>query len=239
MSLRDLIRKTTFLATQDPGAGATVATVATVCDTKTAALAGNSGGAVPLFSRVPAVSAFPNPPTVATVATVAESSMRFIAAGDPVPAFPTKHSVSTVATVATVAEFSAVFFTQKLPQRLVTAAVNVCREIHGDDEPSIQEMLADLLEYPPDVWDQLIHHFEQQLVYFPESTKSQPIENKLVLVTCRTCENAEFSSPPGIAHCRAGVDPGGVLGGYWADDRHTCLRHIPPATVATLATLPP
>lgn len=55
-----------------------------------------------------------------------------------------------------------------LPPRLVSAAIRVCRELHGDDEGQIQRMLDDLAAYPESDWGALTEHFESQLPPPPE-----------------------------------------------------------------------
>ena len=42
-----------------------------------------------------------------------------------------------------------------LPSRLVSAAIRVCRELHGDGEDGIRAMLDDLAAHPPEDWDAL------------------------------------------------------------------------------------
>ncbi len=56
----------------------------------------------------------------------------------------------------------------QLPSRLVSAAIRVCRDIHGDDEGQVQQMLDDLAAHPPEDWDALIERFEVQLPPPPE-----------------------------------------------------------------------
>jgi len=55
-----------------------------------------------------------------------------------------------------------------LPPRLVSAAIRVCRDIHGDDEGQVQQMLDDLAAYPESDWGALVEHFERQLPPPPE-----------------------------------------------------------------------
>lgn len=70
-----------------------------------------------------------------------------------------------------------------LPARLAIAAERVCREIHGDNDDQVAQMLADLAECPESDWDSLADHFESQppppesdddrvLIHVPELTLS-------------------------------------------------------------------
>ena len=56
-----------------------------------------------------------------------------------------------------------------LPARLAIAAERVCREIHGDNDDQVMQMLDDLASYQPDAWDSLADHFEGQLPPPPEA----------------------------------------------------------------------
>ena len=106
---------------------------------------------------------------------------------------------------------------QQLPERLVAAATRVCREIHGDPEEAVREMLVDLTWNDPKDWDVLTAHFEGQLPPPPETA----------LVRCSGCAHAEYRHHPSIAFCRVGVQSGNPTGGWWATDRHICEQHHP------------
>ena len=60
-----------------------------------------------------------------------------------------------------------------LPVRLATAAERLCREVHGDSDDQVQEMLDDLAHCPPDDWDSLADHFESQLPPPPEEGRER------------------------------------------------------------------
>jgi hypothetical protein len=106
---------------------------------------------------------------------------------------------------------------EQLPERLVAAATRVCREIHGDPEEAVREMLVDLTWNDPKDWDVLTAHFEGQLPPPPETA----------LVRCSGCAHAEYRHHPSIAFCRVGVQSGNPTGGWWATDRHICEQHHP------------
>lgn len=55
-----------------------------------------------------------------------------------------------------------------LPARLAIAAERVCREVHGDSDDQVMQMLDDLAHCPTDDWDSLTEHFEGQLPPPPE-----------------------------------------------------------------------
>lgn len=101
--------------------------------------------------------------------------------------------------------------------RLATAASRVCREIHGDNDHLVNDMIEDLKHYPPSSWDWLADHFEGQLHTQPEP--QQPA----TAVRCCDCQRATITS--GIAACGAGVDSGLPIAGYWHDDRHLCSAY--------------
>ncbi len=50
-----------------------------------------------------------------------------------------------------------------LPARLAIAAARVCREVHGDSDDQVMQMLDDLAHCPESDWDSLADHFEGQL----------------------------------------------------------------------------
>ncbi|MBM3273157.1 hypothetical protein FJY94_07945 [Candidatus Kaiserbacteria bacterium] len=103
----------------------------------------------------------------------------------------------------------------QLPERLVNAAIRVCREIHDDDEQAVQDMLEDLRWNDPADWEALISHFEQQL---PPPPKAIP-----ALVTCSGCSHAAPNPHhPAITHCRVGVASGVAANGWFDTDRHLC-----------------
>lgn len=76
---------------------------------------------------------------------------------------------------------------QQIPDRLARAAERVCREIHGDDDAAVAEMLDELAQYPASSWDWLARHFETQL---PEDYDNRR--------ACRQCQNLASSG-----NCRA------------------------------------
>jgi hypothetical protein len=104
----------------------------------------------------------------------------------------------------------------ELPERLVTAVIRVCREIHDDDDAAMQTMMEDLCWDDPADWPALTQHFESQL---PPSTKALP-----ALVTCSGCTHAEYRHHPVIAHCKAGIDSGNPSSGRWATEPHPCEK---------------
>lgn len=110
---------------------------------------------------------------------------------------------------------------EQLPERLVTAATRVCRELWNDTDEAVQEMLVDLTWHDPQDWEALISHFEQQLP--PPPPKAIP-----ALVTCSGCRHAEYRQHPAIAHCRMGVKSGVPAGGWFATDEHLCSKREEP-----------
>ena len=60
-----------------------------------------------------------------------------------------------------------------LPARLAIAAERVCREVHGDSDDQVAQMLADLAECPESDWDALTEHFESQLPPPPEEGRER------------------------------------------------------------------
>lgn len=137
-----------------------------------------------------------------------------------------------------------------LQQRLHLAATRVCREIHGDDDHAVEQMLDDLRHTPESDWVALTEHFERQLPPPPEpgyrritvKTASHQFdvdmpEAKAIIFlgeddfgqmthkppathSCSECTHSTITS--GIAHCAAGVDSGIPAGGWWGTDRHLC-----------------
>jgi hypothetical protein len=137
-----------------------------------------------------------------------------------------------------------------LRAKLHEAATRVCREIHGDDDQAVEQMLDDLKHTPNSDWVALIDHFERQLPPPPEpgyrriTVKAagyqfdvdMPEEKAQVFleeddfdrltargpapVCCADCDHATVTN--GIASCGAGEDSGLATGGRWATDRHQC-----------------
>ncbi len=101
-----------------------------------------------------------------------------------------------------------------LPADLVQAALAVCKA-YGDGKAAQDELLDDLRHYPPQHYPALAEHFRA----------------KLTPVRCMDCHHARIDG--GIAHCKAGVESGLPVGGYWATDTHPCPWHFksrdPPA----------
>ena len=60
-----------------------------------------------------------------------------------------------------------------LPARLAIAAERVCREIHGDSDDQVAQMLDDLAHCPSDDWAALTEHFEGQLPPPPEEGRER------------------------------------------------------------------
>jgi len=110
---------------------------------------------------------------------------------------------------------------EQLPERLVTAATRVCREIHNDDDAAVQEMLVDLTWNDPKDWDVLTAHFEGQL-----PPPGRPIP---ALVTCSGCSHAAPSPHhPGIVHCGVGMESGAATNGWFSTDKHLCGKRDEP-----------
>jgi len=137
-----------------------------------------------------------------------------------------------------------------LQKKLHDAATRVCREIHGDDDHAVKQMLDDLKHAPESDLVALIDHFERQLppppepgyrritvmaagyqfdvdmpeakaiIFLEEDDFGQMTHKPPATHSCSECIHATITS--GIARCGAGVDSGIPSGGWWATDRHLC-----------------
>jgi hypothetical protein len=109
------------------------------------------------------------------------------------------------------------FANSKIPRSLEIAAIALCDSYRYSPSQRAQ-MLADLDSFSPESWAWL----EQ---YFIETSVRMDMEriNALELVTCAGCAHATVEA--GIARCKAGVDSGLPIRGYWATDRHLCHRY--------------
>lgn len=131
-------------------------------------------------------------------------------------------------------------------QRLHLAATRVCREIHGDDDQAVEQMLDDLRHTTESDWVALTEHFERQLppppepgyrritvkvagyqfdVDMPEAKAELFLQEEswptlTPTISCADCTHASIQA--GVARCNAGVDSGIPSGGWWATDRHIC-----------------
>lgn len=97
---------------------------------------------------------------------------------------------------------------------LEKSASRVCREVHGDNDDQVKQMVDDLKHYRPDVWAWLIDHFQGQL-----QTQPKP-QRKANSVRCADCRLATITN--GIARCQAGVESGLPIRGRWYTDHHSC-----------------
>ena len=139
-----------------------------------------------------------------------------------------------------------------LQKKLHDAATRVCREIHGDDDHAVKQMLDDLKHAPESDLVALIDHFERQLPPPPEPgyrritvkgagyqfDVDMPEEKAEIFmeeddfdrltargpapVCCADCDRATVTN--GIASCGAGADSGLPIGGFWATDRRQCQQ---------------
>lgn len=97
---------------------------------------------------------------------------------------------------------------------LAMLASRVCREVHGDSDDQVTQMVDDLKHYRPDDWAWLIDHFQGQLQLQPKP------QRKATSVRCADCRLATIAN--GIARCGAGVESGLPIRGRWYTDRHPC-----------------
>lgn len=100
---------------------------------------------------------------------------------------------------------------------LAAVASRVCREVHGDSDDQVKQMVDDLRHYKPDTWAWLIDHFQGQLQLQPKP------QRKATSVRCADCRLATITN--GIARCQAGVESGLPIQGFWATDRHLCASY--------------
>ena len=101
-----------------------------------------------------------------------------------------------------------------LPARLALAAERVCREVHGDSDDQVQEMLDDLASYPSDDWDSLADHFEGQLPPPPEEGRERITlmdDNRQFQMDVPVEHVAEFSARASVRFRLKGNGGGGAV----------------------------
>lgn len=94
-----------------------------------------------------------------------------------------------------------------LPPELVHVALAICKA-YGDGDAHQAAMLEDLRHYPPAQFPALLEHFRA----------------KLAPVRCVDCTYALIDA--GIAQCRAGVESGLPIRGYFYTSPHVCPWHF-------------